>query len=166
MPVCVFTYHAYLSWLPDHPKGYVTREEGVLPPNEEEAERYRERAKHDEFSLTECLQHMLIDEAKRACGFQKLRLHLVATEPTHIHVLVSWKTDKTWERVRDGLKTSFTRAMRQHFRATGDHADRPFFSDGSSRKRIRTQAHYDHWMNEYGPSHSGWKWREDRGLFH
>jgi REP element-mobilizing transposase RayT len=151
--------------MPDHPKGYVKRGHGIQLPDEDEAERYRNAAQHEKFDLTDALQRLLIDEAQRACGFQSLRLHLVTTEPTHVHVLVSWKSDKSWERVRDGLKSSFSLAIRRFLKAHECVSNRPFFSHGSSRKRIRNRKHFDHWMNTYGPSHRGWKWREDKGMF-
>ena len=31
MPVYLFTFHAYGSWLPDNPRGYVRRKEGIQP---------------------------------------------------------------------------------------------------------------------------------------
>ena len=165
MSVYVFTFHTKCSWMPDNPRGYVKRGKGILAPSAGEAEKYRRRARHDEFTLTDELQRILIDEARTACRFQKLRVHLVATEPTHVHVLVSWKGDKPWQRVRDGLKTSLTRALRKALASEEHAADREYFSRGSSRKRIRTPDHFEYWMHEYGPSHRGWKWREDAGAF-
>jgi hypothetical protein len=41
MPCYLFTYHAYLSWMPDRPQGYVRRKKGIFPPDEEKAEAYK-----------------------------------------------------------------------------------------------------------------------------
>ena len=160
MPVFVFTFHGYCTWLPDNPKGYVERGKGVRPPNERMARLYRLAATHDEQVLSDHDQQLLVEEAQRACLHQGLMLHLVATEPTHVHVLVSWTSDKSFKRVQAAVKQSFTRALR------ADRGDqRPIFSRGAGHTQIRDQAHFDHWMHEYGPSHTGWKWRADKGTY-
>jgi hypothetical protein len=163
MPVYVFSYHTKLSWMPDHRRGYVDRRQGVLPPNSRAAERYWRSAVHDAFELSDDLQRAVIDEIIVACEYQQLKTHFVATEPTHVHVLVGWRTGKTWQSARTGLKTSLTKMLR---RLHGpDAAARQFFSNGSSRKHIRNQAHFDHWIRNYGPKHLGWKWSDERGFF-
>ena len=163
MPAYVFSYHTKLSWMPDDPRGYVKRHKGILPSDPNEAERYRRHAVHSAFTLTDELQRAVIEEVLVASKQQELRSHFVATEPTHIHILASWRSDKTWQAVRNGLKSSLTKLLRRVHGA--EAADRQFFSNGSSRKHVRNQRHFDHWMTEYGPKHSGWKWCEGKGLF-
>lgn len=165
MPVYVFTFHAYRSWMPDHPRGYVVRNKGVHAPDHAEAERYRSIATHDEFSIEDEFQLVIIDEAQRAVAFQQLHLHHVATETTHAHLLVSWRSKMKWRQVRASLKSSLTLAIRDRMRKQGRDASVPIFSHGSSRKRIRNWRHFRYWLDEYGPSHSGWKWTEGRGCF-
>ncbi len=164
MPVFVFTYHAYRSWLPDHPRGYIERGKGRQFPSEREAERYRQNAQHDEFTFTSELQALLIAESRNACNHQGLRLHLAATEPTHVHVLVSWMGDKAAQQVSKSLKSSLTRALRKHSDIHDVESARPFFSHGSDRTRLHTRDHFNHWMNKYGPSHIGLVWREGDGV--
>jgi hypothetical protein len=48
-----FTYHAYRSWRPDHPRGYTKKGEGYQPPDPEIAEEYDERATQDPVEFTE-----------------------------------------------------------------------------------------------------------------
>ena len=43
----MFTFHGYGTWWPDHPRGYVQKGKGVLPPDPEKGEQYRENAKFD-----------------------------------------------------------------------------------------------------------------------
>ena len=45
MPCYLITYHAYGSWMPDQRRGYVKRHQGILSPDKEMAERYRENLK-------------------------------------------------------------------------------------------------------------------------
>jgi hypothetical protein len=50
-----FTYHAYRSWMPDNPKGYVRRGEGILPPDAEMARLYAKAARAKEvMSIGKC----------------------------------------------------------------------------------------------------------------
>jgi hypothetical protein len=130
-----------------------------------EAERYFNIATHDEFSIDDEIQLLIIDEAQRAVVFQNLRLHHVATETTHAHLLVSWRSKKDWRQIRTSLKSSLTLAIRERMRKQCKNANAPIFSHGSSRKRIRNWRHFRYWLDEYGPSHSGWKWTEGEGLF-
>jgi REP element-mobilizing transposase RayT len=105
------------------------------------------------------LQRLLIDEVHVACRCQIYRCHFVATEPTHIHVLVSWPDDRPWERARTGLKTSLTRRLNRHAQR------RSWFCEGASRKRLKDRGHFDYLVGEYLPSHGGWKWQEGEGFF-
>jgi REP element-mobilizing transposase RayT len=87
------------------------------------------------------------------------RPHFIATDPTHVHILVSWKNDRTWQRNRTSLKKSITLALKERF------GRRPWLVEGSSRKRVRDEEHFQYLMSDYLPSHRGWKWSEARGLF-
>ena len=42
MPCYLFTFHAFGTWMPDREEGFVRREQGILPPDEELAEHIEE----------------------------------------------------------------------------------------------------------------------------
>ena len=63
MPCYLFTFHAYGTWMPDREEGFVRRDEGILPPDEDLARRYRDRQKGDEVLFDASLQRLLINEA-------------------------------------------------------------------------------------------------------
>jgi REP element-mobilizing transposase RayT len=159
MPVYVFTYHAYRSWMPDHKRGFVRRKEGVLPADFALANVYRQQAVQEEIDFDAGLQKLLIDELQIACAKQSYELHFVATEPTHVHALVSWRTGRTWVQVRAGLRSLISRRLNR------EHGRRAWLSDGASRKKVKDQAHFDRLAAEYLPKHRGWKWHPGRGLF-
>lgn len=183
MPVYLFTFHAYRSWMPDHPRGYTRRGEGYLAPDEEAARRYAENATGEAVLFDPALQRVLIEEAQTACRHQQLRLHGGSTEPTHVHLLVSWKHGKSWMAVRTGLKTSLSlRLKREDERrrcqpgepgesgepGKGDRLKEEGrwelrLSRGGSRKHVKDRAHFSHLMRKYLPDHGGVKWFEDRG---
>jgi hypothetical protein len=72
MPVYLFTYHAYRSWMPDRNRGFVRRKEGILPADRGLSNVYKQQAICDEVELAETLQKLLIEELQIAC--QKISL--------------------------------------------------------------------------------------------
>jgi hypothetical protein len=93
MPCYHFIFHAYGTWLPDQEDGYVEREEGHLPQDVLLGAEYRARMTDTEASFGPDQQVALVEEVHIAAGKQDFRVHFIATEPTHIHMLMSWKDD-------------------------------------------------------------------------
>lgn len=154
MPCYLFTCHAYRSWMPDRVEGFVQRGKGILPPDDDLARQYRERAREGEILFDSDLQLLLIAESRIACEKQRYRGHFIATEPTHIHVLASWADDRSWLKVRSALKASLTRRLNR------EQGRRQWFVDNASRRHVKHQEHFDYLVNSYLPSHGGWKWKE------
>jgi hypothetical protein len=159
IPCYLFSYHAYGSWLPDRRRGYVRRGEGILPQDREMAERYRVNLNHDVVDFYEAIQQRMIEELLVACGHQQLRCHYISTESTHLHVLVSWTSERPWEVVRAKLRESLTRRLNREF------GRQVWFSKSPSRKRVKDRGHFNYLMTDYLRKHSGWKWRDGIGLF-
>jgi REP element-mobilizing transposase RayT len=159
MPCYLFTYHAYRSWMPDRAQGYVRRHEGILPPDPAMAARYRRDAAYEEIWFKAQHQEQVVTTIETAVTHIQCRLHFVSTDAAHIHALVSWQGTRTWLQNRTSLKRSVTLVLKEKF------DDRPWLSDGASRKWVRDAAHFEYLVNEYLPKHDGWKWREGRGLF-
>jgi hypothetical protein len=44
-------------------------------------------------------------------------------------------------------------------------AKRKWLAKGGNERRIKDQEHVDYLMRVYLPSHGGWKWDEERGLY-
>jgi REP element-mobilizing transposase RayT len=157
MPVYLFTFHAYRSWMPDRRRGYVRRDEGVLPADAEMAEFYAEQAKDEPTILNAPLQRCLIEEMIVACQHRLLHLHAGTSEPSHVHALVSWREEKGWLAVRSGLKSSLSRRLTKE--STEQHPLR--LSEGASRKHVNDRDHFDYLMKTYLPRHRGVAWYED-----
>jgi REP element-mobilizing transposase RayT len=79
-------------------------------------------------------------------------IHAIATEPTHIHVLVSWAHSRTFRSMRASIRGAMTRVLNERF------GKRTWFSDSPSRKRVLDHEHFDHLILEYLPSHRGVTW--------
>ncbi len=159
MPCYLVTYHAYGSWMPDHLRGFVKRRQGILAPDKEMAEQYRDNLKQAVVRFTGGIQREIISGALEACGHQDLRCHYIATESTHVHVLVSWKCNHTWKLIRKQIRSNITRRLNAIFRR------QEWFSKSPSRKRVKDRKHFNYLVTKYLPDHSGWKWSEDGGLF-
>ncbi|MHB1156512.1 MAG: hypothetical protein ACYC26_06700 [Phycisphaerales bacterium] len=158
MPCYLLTFHAYGSWMPDRRQGFVIRHRGIQPRNAVMAEAYRQRANFDAVTLTDEQQHDLIECILEAAAHQQLRVHFVATEPTHLHMLVSWTKQAGWAKVRSGVGQSMTRMLNQ------TRGEQTWFAKSPSRKQVRDREHFDHLTTTYLPRHRGWKWSEKRGL--
>jgi hypothetical protein len=157
--VYLLTFHAYRSWRPDNPRGYVKRGQGVQKPDAEVAKRYDQRAKHSPVRFGEAEQGAIIDAAIVFAGEQDYRLHYIYAGTTHVHALLSWRQFTEWNDVRVALKRRLGKALSETMDRPG-----PWFSRGGqdSRRRIEDRAHFDHLMQRYLPKreHRGWHWRE------
>jgi hypothetical protein len=147
MAVYLITVHAYRSWMPDRPEGYVRRGAGILPTDPELAEVYNAIAIEPAVRFGDEQQQLLIDESLAASAKQSLRCHFAATDPTHIHLLLSWKTAKTSAAIRKSIKTSLTRRLNQEC----EH--HIWFSRSGSRKRVTDEDHFNNLVQSYLPSH-------------
>ena len=159
MPCYHFTFHGHGTWMPDEDDGYVRRHVGRLEQDTRAAAQYRERMKMDEVLFAEAQQLALIDEVLVAPKHQSFRVHFVATEPTHVHILVSWHDEQTpFEKLRWGIRQSLSRHLSKEF------GRQEWLGEGGSRRRVSTQEHYDYLVCTYLPDHGGWKWSEEKGL--
>jgi hypothetical protein len=159
MPCYLFTFHAHGSWLPDHPRGYVRRGRGIQPQNHRMAALYGENLKSRVAVFDDAIQRVLIAAAQEACQRQTCRCHFIATDPTHMHVLASWSSERTWELVRMQIGSKASRSLNATF------SRRTWFAKSPSRKRLKDRGHFDYLMTTYLPRHAGWKWNEKRGEF-
>jgi hypothetical protein len=159
VPVYHFTYHAFGTWMPDHGHGYTRRGARVLPPDPSIADRYRARMSQPPMRFTPGIQRIMIEELQAACEAQGYTLHSVATDATHLHVVVSWDSDRSWQRVRAGLQSSLSR------RLNALHGKRKWFVANPSRKRVKDPAHLTYLVEKYHPGHRGWKWERTRGRY-
>jgi REP element-mobilizing transposase RayT len=159
MPAYLFTYHAYRSWMPDRVERFVQRGKGLQPANELLAKSYVELAMHPPFVFDAEIQRFLIETVLDVCERRGWRLHGVATDPSHLHVLASWNGDTPWKAVRGKIRKiiSLERSKRH------EQPGRKWLSTDSSRKKVKDRNHFDHLMQTYLPNHRGLKWFEHRG---
>jgi hypothetical protein len=159
MPCYLFTYHGHGTWLPDNARGYVRRKQGVLATDKQMADCYRRNFSGEEVGFDRQSQQTLIDAAVEAFRCQTMRGHAIATETTHLHLLASWTTNRTWQVVRRQLRESLTRRLNLEVER------RRWFSKQPSRKQVKDQSHFDYLVQSYLPKHSGLKWCKHRGVY-
>jgi len=148
MPVYHFTFHAYRSWMPDRPEGYVRRHEGLLPSDPEMARRYKRQSRCTEISFTDGDAAALIPAAETICTERDWLLYEMAVTSSHAHVLVGWRSEERVDTVSSTLKRRLGAALSKR-------ADRPgpWFSRGASRRPVRNESHFEYLLREYLPSH-------------
>lgn len=159
MPCYLFTYHAYGSWLPDRPRGYVRRGKGVLPPDRHMARLYRRDMVEQPIEFAEREQRCLIDSLVASADKQAFELHAVGTDASHLHVLLAWRNDRAAVKLRAVVKGSLSRALNAMI------LPRTWLSEGGSRKQVRDRRHFDYLIEVYLPKHDGWNWNRTRGFF-
>ncbi len=160
MPVYLFTYHAYGSWLPDRPQGFVQRGQGIQPTNTKLASAYREAMTHPPVEFNHDMLQCLIEKLIAVCMGDGYRLHGTATESSHLHTLVSWQDVGTrWSKVCGRIKNLLSLSLSRRAGTTG----RPWFVQGASRKRVHKPSHFDYLMQTYLPRHRGLQWYETVG---
>ncbi len=148
--VYLFTFHAYRSWLPNRPQGYVRRGVGILPPDPKMRAHYDRDAKHRPVQFDRTMQETMVQATFQICEQKHWRLHQVRATPTHLHALVSWRGFIEWKQVSNTLKRRLGAALSKAINCAG-----PWFSRGSSRKQVRDRGHFDYLMDEYLPKHGG-----------
>jgi hypothetical protein len=159
MPCFLFTYHAWGSWLPDRKEGFVHWKHGLQPADKGLADAYRNNMTLEEAEFDDSMQTAMIEELQTAGSFQKFRLHSVATEPTHVHVLMSWADERVPGRLAESIKKSLSLRLKKI-------QERPkWLSKGESKEPVKDEVHFNHLRDSYLPSHRGWKWDERRGLY-
>ncbi len=70
--VYLFTFHAYRSWLPDRPQGYVRRGKGIQGPDKKMAELYERDAKHPAMRFNTRMQETLVISTRAICQSKRL----------------------------------------------------------------------------------------------
>ena len=153
MPVCLFTFHAYRSWMPDRPQGYVRRHEGILPPDAEMAERYNRNAKHRPVLFEESHHWTMIAEVDHVCGERDWQLHETAGVRTHLHVLLGWRTEERPKAIANHFKRRLGRALSLAANRPG-----PWFVRGESKQPVRDDGHFEYLLREYLPKHGRFRW--------
>ena len=156
MAVYLFTFHAYRSWNADNPHGFVQQYRGVQAPNDKLARFYDEHAQQPPVLFDPFQQRVLIWITFDACARRGWRLHYVATDRTHVHILLSWRSYESWKPISTRLKNLASFALGQKLQQPGHK----WLSRHGSRKRVRDRQHFDYLISQYLPKHRGLKWRE------
>lgn len=160
MPVALFTYHAYGSWLADRRQGYVRKGDGIQQQDRQLAQRQRKLMTQSAVQFDQQMQRVIAERLISICVEEKFRLHTVAMEVSHAHALVSWPDgSQSLPRVGGRVKNLLSLHLSKVHRALGTK----WFSKGASRKQVKDRKHFEYLMNVYLPQHKGVYWDEVNG---
>ena len=158
MPCFLFTYHAHGSWLPDRARGYVKRGQGILPLDNHMHRLYSESMTQPIVVFKSDIQLQLIETILESSSKQNFEIYFIATDSTHVHVLLGWRDNRRGTRLRGQLKWSLSHALNLKLQK------RKWVAEKVSCKQVKDRQHFDYLRNSYLPKHTGWKWRPDLGL--
>lgn len=159
MSVYLFTYHAYGTWWPDRPQGFVQEGQGIQPTNRNLAVAYRRAAKHPTVTFGCEDQKQVIQKLHHIAETDCLLLYAATVDPTHVHILVGWSDDRGYAKVRGRIKNLLSLHLSRLAGTTG----RPWFVKESSRKRVKDEEHFEYLLAAYLPKHQGLQWYQRRG---
>lgn len=160
MPVYLFTFHAYASWMPDRKQGFVQHGKGILPSDPQMAQSYRDRQSQNKVTFNEFIQLNIIDAIQENHKHSHYRLHAIATDPSHVHILISWHDQRPTAKLRTAVKQAVTRHLNLSIQK------QQWFSRKGSQKRIRDKQHFDYLMKVYLRRHKGLSWYEKQSHAH
>src|SRR4051794_33686486 len=147
MPCYLFTFHGHYTWMPDNQRGYVHRLHGLQQRDPHMAQHYRRFRDVDVVRFTDVMQSAMVETTIQAGPFINATVHACASASTHVHILVSWKSQRDWKSIRTSFRTALSRMLNAKFNK------RDWFTDGSSRKRVRDLEHFDYLILKYLPDH-------------
>ncbi|MBL4701545.1 MAG: hypothetical protein JKX85_09840 [Phycisphaeraceae bacterium] len=141
--------------MPSHNIGYVHRTKGIQSTDSNIAENYHQKQKQAIVSFTSEIQKELIQASLNAMDHVPIRIHGIATELTHVHILLSWNTQTQWKTIRTSLRSGLSRHLNNQL------GQKTWFARKGSRKRVRDRTHFDYLKTKYLPKHAGLKWFEN-----
>jgi REP element-mobilizing transposase RayT len=154
MPCYLFTFHGYGTWIPSHKRGYVHRTKGIQAVDANIGAHYSLNQRLDKVVFNTDIQTHLIDATLHAGDHLSIRIHGIATETTHVHILLSWRTNTQWKQIRTSLRSGLSRHLNEQL------TRRTWFAKNGSRKRVLERPHFEYLMTNYLPNHSGLTWFE------
>lgn len=152
MPVYLFNIHGYKTWMPNHPRGYTRKGEGVFAPDEKMNQHYEDKSHFDEIRFNDARQRLLVDTAIEVCTNVGVRLYYAVCVSTHLHVLVGWSDDRKWEPIYDRIKKVAALKLARSEGVSG----RRWFAHRRNGTPICTPDHFAYHMMEYLPGHRGY----------
>ena len=156
MPVYHFTFHAYGSWLPDHPKGFIKRNKGWQPTNPALAEHYRQGLRDGPADFTAERQQHALHILRASESPQRFSLYGFAGEPTHLHAVVGWTDPRSADQISQQLKASITRGLNQSF------GKRQWLAKNAGLTPVCDHDHLYRLVCVYLPKHHGVCWQPER----
>lgn len=155
MPAYHIVLHTYGSWMPDHAKGYHDRKNrGTKPSNKGLADHRRFLTGGKLMTLSAEQQIELLNACKNSDDLKLWKVHAIAVMESHIHLILSWKSEQTPSQIQARLKQQLTHLLNSN----SGQAKGRWFSRGAGIGRIRDMDHLVELVNRYIPQHGEHVW--------
>jgi hypothetical protein len=123
------------------------------------ADDYDEAASQSAVTFDRAIQEERLVLAHEICEREGWKLEAAGFDATHTHLVISWTTFTSWEKVDQRLKNLLALKLNRRRGITGK---RWFVRRHSAPRRVRNRKHYDYLLTEYLPDHPGIFWK--RGM--
>ncbi len=156
MPVYHVIAHGFFTWNADNPEGYYRRNRGRYAPEVKLAKHWTRTARfpvvywHREDQ--EILLHAVLESARR----RNWEIYAVATQTTHLHIIVAWQTQDSPNKVQQTLKQIMSLQMGRTY-----GYGRRWLARNGQPQRVKNGAHLRHLLYGYLPSQAIIFWRRD-----
>jgi hypothetical protein len=161
MSVYHFTIHAYRTWDPDHKRGYTKKGDGYQPSDPDIADQYDRHAKQERVLFNDDVQREIVVFAHDVCSTDGWKLEAAGFDPTHTHVIISWKNFVKWEWVDQRLKNLLALKLNRRHNTPGK---RWFTRRHGAPRQVENRKHFDYLLTTYLPDHPGFFWKNGMEL--
>ena len=156
VPVYHVIVHGFFTWNADNPDGYYRRKRGRYAAAPKLAAYWNRSARFSAVCWSRDDQGMLCRTILETSARREWIVYAIATQTTHLHVVVAWQTAHSPKRVQQVLKQIMSLALGSKY-----GRGRRWFSRNGVPQRVRNKAHLRHLLYDYLPSQAVIFWRAD-----
>ena len=157
MPVYHIIVHGFLTWDADNPKGYYRRGRGRFAAEPQLAAHWERSARFPTLLWSWDDQNLLCQTVQETSARRQWTVYAIASQPTHLHIVLAWHTLHPPERVQQTLKQMMSLALGSiHGRG------RRWFSRNGVPQRIKNRTHLRHLLYDYLANQAVIFWRSNR----
>jgi hypothetical protein len=120
------------------------------------AQDYDKAASQPLVAFDDAIQREILVLAHEICEQEGWRLEAAGSDETHAHLIISWRTFVSWERVDQRLKNLLSLKLNRRRGITGK---RWFVRRHSAPRRVKNRKHFNYLLTQYLPDHPGLFWK-------
>jgi len=156
MPVYHVIVHGFFTWNADNPQGYYRRKRGRYAAEEKLALHWTRTARFPAARWHREDQEILLRSVLESAERREWDVYAVATQTTHLHIVVAWQTRHSPQEVQQKLKQIMSLQMGRTY-----GYGRRWLARNGQPQRVRNRAHLRRLLYDYLPTQAISFWRKD-----